>query len=494
MSVPDEIKALVPEELRDIAKSYYNKKQDTYYFYRLDAVRYDKTKKRGIDVRTPLGKVKNGLWSYSPSYLKQVEIEKLTNKVKQGDRTAAFLSRPEVKGVVSTVSEKAVEVVEEPRARTCIYPLHIVLTVMFLAALGGYTSASSIAYYWRRFRFEFEIIFGDLFPADDISHDTINRLMRLISPGQYAAFLKTYTEPALEFLRRRFIHLDGQCVKGSKSAEATAGRNIFNVYESETGLLLTQKVIDTKENEIPTGTELLKLLDLRPGDVVTADAMNTQRATVEYLASKEIDWCLALKSNHPTLHSEVMSLFNTTHESRMRINQDIDDSNGRITTRTAKVLPGRLLSKVFKENWPGLDEGCIILTENETIVKGGVNSGKHTVEQRYFITSLKFKDCSDASQMAKIIRKHWSIEAFHWLCDVVFNQDRIQSTDTNYLMTRTASTKLAISMLKALQRRIKADTDESISINLLKEMCSTPYGALELISKHLIEKSEEKSS
>lgn len=483
MALPEEIRALIPADLRDIARHYWNEAQQTYYFYRLDGVKYDKTKKRGIDVRTPLGRIKNGEWAYSPSYLKLCKIDELQKQVVAGDRTRSELSKPEVKKTVKTISEQAKKTVQDPRSRMCVYPLHIVLSVMFLASLGGYTSAASVAAYWKRYRYELSIIFEGEFPETDISHDTINRLMRLIQPAQYSKFLKQFVAPVLEAANRRFIHMDGQCVRASKSADAAAGRNIFNIYESETGVLMAQKVIDTKENEIPTGTEMLKALDLRVGDVVTADAMNTQRATVEFLSSKGIDWCLALKSNHKMLHSEVMNLFNTTDESRMKINRDLDDSNGRITVRKAKVLPGRMLSKQFKELWPGIEHGSIVCSTNETQVKGGVHQGDESTEVRYFITSFSFKNSSCAEHAAHVLRRHWTIEAFHWVADVVFNQDRIQSTDTNYLLMRTASTKHAIGTLKLVQRSIRKTKEEHITINLLKDFCSTPLGALDTLAK-----------
>ena len=47
------------------------------------------------------------------------------------------------------------------------------------------------------------------------------------------------------------------------------------------------------------------------GAIITIDAMGTQTEIVRLIHHKEADYVLALKSNHPTLHSQVKKWFDT---------------------------------------------------------------------------------------------------------------------------------------------------------------------------------------
>ena len=123
---------------------------------------------------------------------------------------------------------------------------------------------------------------------------------------------------------------------------------------------------------------------------------------------------------------------------------------------------------------------------SDSVKKGGVNKDKETSDRRLFISSISFEREDNAARNATVIRRHWLVESFHWLVDVVMDQDRIQSTDSNYLLVRTATNKLAITLLGMIQRGIKEDTGKQISLNLLKESCSTPLTCLEYLSKYVI--------
>ena len=50
-------------------------------------------------------------------------------------------------------------------------------------------------------------------------------------------------------------------------------------------LVITHKLIIEKKNEISSSIELLSAITLRAGDIVTADAMNTQKKLVAFLGA-----------------------------------------------------------------------------------------------------------------------------------------------------------------------------------------------------------------
>jgi len=73
-------------------------------------------------------------------------------------------------------------------------------------------------------------------------------------------------------------------------------------------LVLGQVKVEDKSNEITAIPALLELLD-SSGAIITIDAMGTQTEIVRQIRQKKADYVLALKANHPTLHSQVKNWF-----------------------------------------------------------------------------------------------------------------------------------------------------------------------------------------
>lgn len=87
------------------------------------------------------------------------------------------------------------------------------------------------------------------------------------------------TQPALS--RRRVVAVDGKRVRGSGSPSIEA-RHLLATIDHTHGVVLSQREVDGKSNEIPEFQPLLDTLELA-GAVVTADALHTQRAHADYL-------------------------------------------------------------------------------------------------------------------------------------------------------------------------------------------------------------------
>ena len=237
--VPAEIHELVPEELRSKYGIYWSSKGERYYVFRDVAHVYDPSKKRSSVKRVALGSIKDGVFTYSPSYLKTLKIAKLQEQNETLSKSAASgeTRRPEpttvVKPKVVREIQKALEPVVDPRLhrKKVAYPLQTVLTVVLLAAFAGLTSAVSAAVYWRQHRAELAELIDD-FPEEDISHDTINRVLRLIDAEQFHGLLTRMTSGLISQAVNRVFHIDGQAVTASKSDTALKGRYVFNAYDS----------------------------------------------------------------------------------------------------------------------------------------------------------------------------------------------------------------------------------------------------------------------
>ncbi len=73
-------------------------------------------------------------------------------------------------------------------------------------------------------------------------------------------------------------------------------------------VVLGQMKVEKKTNEITAIPEMIKLLNLK-GAVVTVDALNCQKTTAAAVKSGGGEWVFTLKSNQPTLYSQVKKRF-----------------------------------------------------------------------------------------------------------------------------------------------------------------------------------------
>lgn len=484
--IPQEIHNLVPEELRDNYGIYWSARSNRYYVYRDLGYVYDPKIKRSRARRQPLGNIKDHVFSYSPSWLSKQKIKELTStnknlqkRVEKSEATQSGELAPETQKAAETLKESIRDIADPRQQEKTQYPLSAILMVALLASFTGNTSAVSIAIYWRMHAQELAQIIDD-FPLEAPSHDTINRVLRLIDSMKIAETLRRLATPLAVEANNRLLHIDGQAVRASKTPDSDMGRYLFNVYDSSNMLVVTHKLINEKKNEISSSIELLSAITLRAGDIVTADAMNTQKKLVAFLQERGVDYCLAVKENHPKLYREAQHLFAVTDLSRFRTAETLDADHGRIETRRVAVLPASLLSKEFLEAWPGLADGCIIRVTN--ICEAKSKRARNSTETRYFISSLRYTTEDIAALSGTVVRRHWHVEnSCHWHLDCQFDQDRIQCTNENYLTNRVALNKIGLNALKTAQR-VFATRNQKYSIKTLQTLCSSPAGALETLA------------
>jgi len=83
---------------------------------------------------------------------------------------------------------------------------------------------------------------------------------------------------------------------------------LLAAMDHATGGILGQTEVDHTTNEIVRFQPLLQRLDLT-GQVVTADALHTQREHADWLVThRHADYLLLVKANQPTLHQQLRRL------------------------------------------------------------------------------------------------------------------------------------------------------------------------------------------
>ncbi len=148
------------------------------------------------------------------------------------------------------------------------------------------------------------------------SHDTFNRLFQAISPEHFGECLINLTSRLREKISGDVVAFDGKTHRGVGNDKASC-LHMLNAWSVSNGLVLGQLAVEEKSNEITTTPKLMEMLDLKDC-IVTADAMNCQKAIAAKAIEKKADYVLAIKGNHPLAHEEIKNLW-IVFQKRMRL-------------------------------------------------------------------------------------------------------------------------------------------------------------------------------
>jgi predicted transposase YbfD/YdcC len=186
---------------------------------------------------------------------------------------------------------------------------------------------------------------------------------------------------------------------------------MVSAWGCEQRLVLAQIATDAKSNEITAVPKLLAMLRLK-GTIVTADALNCQRAIAQQIVDQGGDYALALKGNQGTLHDDVVLYLDDPASKAITAEPVVDADHGRIETRTATVSTD--IAWLNKDHhWPGLAAVGKVERLRQT-------AGKTTSETAYYLLSAPLTP----ERFNEVVRSHWGVEnRLHWRLDVVMNED-----------------------------------------------------------------------
>jgi predicted transposase YbfD/YdcC len=210
--------------------------------------------------------------------------------------------------------------------------------------------------------------------------------------------------------RLRAVAVDGKTCRGARRGDGTRV-HLLGVAEHG-GHLLDHLEVGVKHNETSHFTELLGPLDL-DGAVVTSDALHTVRANLDWLVTeKKAQYIAVVKRNQPLLHAQVSALpwAQVPAGSITR-----EKGHGRAETRTLKA------AHVAGLDFPHARQALKVTRWRQEIAAGRVS--RETV---YAVTSLASADAT-ASDLARLVRGQWSIEAHHHVRDLTFGEDAATS-------------------------------------------------------------------
>jgi predicted transposase YbfD/YdcC len=280
------------------------------------------------------------------------------------------------------------------------------------------------------------------------THDTYNRVFQALDPEQFGDCLARWTQSVRAVLGGEVVALDGKILRRALNQGEDA-RVIVSAWATESGLLLGQRKVRAKSNEITAVPELLRALELA-GCIVTADALHCQKNIAQEIKEADADYVLALKGNQGTAFTEVKAFLDEAiqrQEAHLVFTENTDKGHGRVEVRRYWQTE-KLAWFADQGAWEGL-QSVGVVEARRTV------GGKESVERRYYLSSLK----NDVKKFARAVRGHWGVEnQLHWVLDVIFAEDQNRARSGYAAENLALTRRMAINLLrqdKTCKRGIK---------------------------------------
>lgn len=273
------------------------------------------------------------------------------------------------------------------------------------------------------------------------SHDCLGKVFAHLDHEQFSQAFIQWTEGLSERTAGQVISIDGKRMCGSYDTyKGKAAIHLVSAFASANGLVVGQVKTADKSNEITAIPQLLDLIAVQ-GCLVTIDAMGCQREIAQKIVDQQADYVLALKANQEELYQEVMHAF--TFMPLSATDEQLDKGHGRVERRSCQVISDlRFIDEHIK--WPGIKAVARVRAQRYQTLHD-----KSEVEYRYYICSI-----SDALQINRAVRLHWSIEnKLHWVLDVEFGEDLSRKRAGQMPQNFAIITKMAINLIKMNKRK-----------------------------------------
>lgn len=354
----------------------------------------------------------------------------------------------------------------------CTYKLTDIIIIAICGVLCGADSWVSIEMVGREkeewFRQFLELEHG--IP----SHDTFGDVFAMIDAEAFQKRFMRWVGQVFEVTKGQVVALDGKTLRGSHDkAIGKEAIHLVSAWASENGLVLGQRQVAGKSNEITAIPELLALLNVT-GCIVTIDAMGCQTALAQTIRDRGADYILRVKDNQSKLKQDLEDWFAHGDEHgfrgmQMDYHRRVAKTSGRVEVRQCWVVTDPVAFEYIRHYDGWADLNSIIRIHRQA------HQGETVTQQTaYYISSLS----APALTFLDATQHHWAIEnCFHWVLDVTFREDharnRVGDSPANMAVLRS----IALNLLKRdpskhslKQKRFKAALNNDFLQSLLTQV------------------------
>lgn len=308
------------------------------------------------------------------------------------------------------------------------------------------------------------------------SHDTFGRVFSRLDAQEFQQCFINWVQASHELATGQVIALDGKCLRGT--VDGYLGKKAFymvSAWAAKDHLVLGQRRVNEKSNEITAVPELLKQLEIK-GCIVTTDALNSQKKLAKQIVKQEADYVLALKDNHPRTFEDVRMVYDWAERGEYaELVYDrytsIGKGHGRVETRICTTIsdPDCLEMLSDHQSWANLR--TLVRVQSKRQVGEEISE-----EVRYYLSSLPGDTPEIAACALDATRSHWGIEnQLHWVLDVSFNEDHCRVRTGNAAENLAVLRHFALNLIRKEKssrlsvraKRFKAALDSNYLLKIL---------------------------
>ncbi|MEZ9063888.1 MULTISPECIES: ISAs1 family transposase [unclassified Vibrio] len=252
---------------------------------------------------------------------------------------------------------------------------------------------------------------------------TIARILRSVVAESLLEALALWINEQRANQNKPIIAFDGKVLRGSYRNDRKTALQLVTAYDTERGLVLSQKPTENKNGEISVVRQMLDVINVK-GSVVTIDALHCQRETLEKIKEKKAHVVEQFQAIFDARKEKIVTEIKETH-------------HGRNEERYVFQLKAKLPEELAKK-WPTVRS--IIAVERHRVI-----NGKGTVDTSYYISSMS----PNHKLLGHYIRQHWRIEnSQHYVLDVVFKEDSSRITLDGAVENIALFRRFVMNMLK----------------------------------------------
>ncbi len=383
---------------------------------------------------------------------------------------------------LTALYEALKQVKDGRKKRGCRYSLALILTLLLLARLAGETEIRAAAH-WIKLRKGWIIqqlhlrrasmpcLGTYLYALGKIdAQDLLSVVAGCLT--RWEAQERCENEPSRLAEQggqqeKQHVAVDGKTMRGTLGHESATqpSVHVLSVYEVRTGLVLAQRSVVEKENEITAVKDLLDPVYVKDR-VWTADAMHTQKTACQRIEQFAGKYLFFFKDNHPTAHEDLALFFEDpdADQSAWGVFSQTEKGHGRLTTRTVRTTTQ--MNEWFAGEWAGVAQTFQVIRtvrrkQRKLIEQAEAGEqtpvseqGKPSQAEGQVKPTTKAKQTKKAKQVtfveetsqqvvygftnltpaqaspeviATFLRDHWAIEnRLHWRRDVTLREDHSQ--------------------------------------------------------------------
>ncbi len=262
-----------------------------------------------------------------------------------------------------TIADHFIELEDPGIERSKLHKLIDIITITICAVISGADGWNEIETYGNS-KYKWLKKFLEL-PNGIPSHDTFSRVFSLLDPNKLQECFLKWVETISRITFGEIVAIYGITLRGSyERNKDKAAIHMVSAWAINNGLVLGQRKVDSKSNEITAIPELLKVLSLK-GCIVTIDAIGCQKKITKQIISQNADYVIAVKKNQLGLYERIEKLFKTALANNFEglIKSEYrksENEHGREETRYCQILTN--INKEIDPNgsWKGLNSVAFI--------------------------------------------------------------------------------------------------------------------------------------